>query len=132
MVAALFAASALAQQVYKSVDAQGNVVYSDRGSTKNAPTTSVHVTEPDPAEVARLAKQQQLLSAAERQRQKEALDSKNKAAADQHRQAARDAAILPVNTHLLHQLLRGQSSITVTKKPIRCAAVRRAMVSGGS
>jgi hypothetical protein len=53
----------------------------------------VHVTEPDPAEVARLAKQQQLLSAAERQRQKEeALDNKNKAAADQRRQAACEKA----------------------------------------
>jgi hypothetical protein len=30
----------LAQQIYKSVDAQGNVVYSDRAPTKNAPTTS--------------------------------------------------------------------------------------------
>jgi hypothetical protein len=93
--AALFALAApsLAQQIYKSVDAQGNVVYSDRASTKNAPTTSVRVTEPDPAEVARLAKQQQLLSAAERQRQKEeALDNKNKAAADQRRQAACEKA----------------------------------------
>jgi hypothetical protein len=83
----------LAQQIYKSVDAQGNVVYSDRAPTKNAPTTSVHVTEPDPAEVARLAKQQQLLSAAERQRLKEeAVDNKNKAVADQRRQAACEKA----------------------------------------
>ena len=56
---------ALAQQVYKSVDAQGNVVYSDRGSTKNAPTTSVHVTEPDPAEVAQA---RQAAAAPERRR----------------------------------------------------------------
>src|SRR4029077_15487640 len=84
---------ALAPQIYKSVDAPGHGVYSDPAPTKNAPTTSVHVTEPDPAEVARLAKQQQFLSAAERQRLKEeAVDNKTKAAADQRRQAACDKA----------------------------------------
>jgi hypothetical protein len=77
----------LAQEVYKSVDADGHVVYSDRGTTKNAPTTSIHVTEPDPAEAARLAKQQQLLNAAEKQRQKEeAADSKGNAQAERNRQ----------------------------------------------
>jgi hypothetical protein len=77
----------LAQEVYKSVDADGHVVYSDRGSAKNAPTTSIHVTEPDPAEAARLAKQQQLLNAAEKQRQKEeAADSKSNAQTERNRQ----------------------------------------------
>jgi hypothetical protein len=46
-------------------------VYSDRGSTKTAPKSQVHVDEPDPAEVARLAKEQQLLDAAELERKKE-------------------------------------------------------------
>lgn len=86
---ALAAAPLSAQEVYKSVDAQGNVVYSDRGSTKNAPATTLHVTEPDPAEVARLAKQQQLLGAEERQRQKQdAIDSHNKAVGDHNKQVA--------------------------------------------
>jgi Domain of unknown function (DUF4124) len=76
-----------AQQVYKSVDADGHVVYSDRAPTKNAPTTTVHVTEPDPVEAARLAKQQQLLSAADKQRQKEeATEDKMKAQADRTKQ----------------------------------------------
>ena len=57
-----------AQEVYKSVDAQGHVVYSDRGTTKTAPKTALHVEEPDPAEAARLAKQQQILDAQEQQR----------------------------------------------------------------
>jgi hypothetical protein len=61
----------LAQEVYKSVDAQGHVVYSDRGSSKTAPKSPVHVDEPDPAEVARLAKEQQLLDAADLERKKE-------------------------------------------------------------
>ena len=56
-------ASLQAQEVYKSVDAAGHVVYSDRGATKGAPKTSLHVDQPDPAEVARLAHEQELLKA---------------------------------------------------------------------
>ena len=78
-----------AQQVYKSVDADGHVVYSDRGNTKAAPKTDVRVDEPDPAEVARLAKQQDALKADELQRQKQqAADDKVKAAADKKRETA--------------------------------------------
>lgn len=78
-----------AQEVYKSVDAEGHVVYSDRGGTKTAPKTAVHVDEPEHAEVARLAKEQELLKAEDLQRQKqEALDAKNKALADQRKQSA--------------------------------------------
>jgi hypothetical protein len=76
-----------AQEIYKSVDAQGNVVYSDRAQSKNAPTTAVHVTEPDPAEVARLAKQQQQLTASDRERTKqEAAEAKNRAALEHKQQ----------------------------------------------
>lgn len=82
-----------AQEVYKSVDAQGNVVYSDRAPTKNAPTTAVHVTEPDPTEVARLAKEQQLLNASDRERQKqEAAEAKDRAALERRQQANCDNA----------------------------------------
>jgi hypothetical protein len=78
-----------AQEVYKSVDAEGHVVYSDRGVTKTAPKTAVHVDQPEAAEVARLAKEQELLKAEDMQRQKqEALDAKNKAFADQRKQTA--------------------------------------------
>jgi hypothetical protein len=87
------AAPLAAQEVYKSVDPQGNVVYSDRGTTKNAPTTTLHVTEPDPAEAARLAKQQQLMNAADRERQKEtALEERNRARSQQQHQAACEKA----------------------------------------
>ena len=57
-----------AEEIYKSVDAQGHVVYSDRGAVKNAPKTSLHVAEPDPAEVARLAHEDELLKADEQAR----------------------------------------------------------------
>lgn len=83
----------VAQEIYRSVDAQGHVVYSDRGASKNAPKTSVKVNEPDPAEVQRLAKEQQLLSAEDTERAKQAaIDSKNKAAADRNKQQACERA----------------------------------------
>src|SRR5580704_8767063 len=82
-----------AQEVYKSVDADGHVVYSDRAPTKTAPTTTVRVVEPDPAEVARLAKQQQLLAATERQREKdEAAQEKTRAVSEHNKQVACDNA----------------------------------------
>lgn len=97
-VAALLAccwppSSALAQEVYRSVDAQGHVIYSDRGSSKNAPKTSLQVNEPDPAEVERLAKEQQLLSAEDSERTKQAaIEAKNKVAADRSKQQSCERA----------------------------------------
>ncbi len=78
-----------AQEVYKSVDAQGHVIYSDRGATKGAPRTALHVDQPDPAEVARLSHEQQLLQAddAARSRQ-QALEDKNKATQQRKKQQA--------------------------------------------
>lgn len=84
---ALGCARLLAQEVYKSVDAQGHVVYSDRGTSKTAPKSTVHVDEPNPGEVARLAKEQQLLDAQEQQRLKEqAADERTKALEERKRQ----------------------------------------------
>lgn len=69
-----------AQEVYKSVDAEGHVIYSDRGATKSAAKTPVHVDQPDPAEVARLAKEQEMLKAEDQARAKQqATEDKNKA-----------------------------------------------------
>ncbi len=86
-------ASLRAQQVYRSVDADGHVVYSDRGATKSAPSTTLHVNEPDPAEVARLAHEQQLLDADAAARAREqALDDKNKAAQQHKKQQTCDKA----------------------------------------
>ena len=78
-----------AQEVYKSVDAQGKVVYSDRGVTKNAPKTSLRVEPGNPAEAARLAKEQAELKAADLERSvQQAADDRNKATADHKRQVA--------------------------------------------
>lgn len=74
---------ASAQEVYKSVDPDGHVVYSDRGISKTAPKTGIHVQEADAANAARLAKEQQLLDADEQQRRaRQSLEDKSKAQQD--------------------------------------------------
>ena len=54
---------------------------------------AVHVTPPDPAEVARIAKEQEILNAQEAQRkQQQSVDDKKKAQQDREKQARCDAA----------------------------------------
>jgi hypothetical protein len=78
---------ALADEVYKSVDAQGHVVYSDRPNTAAARRTDVAVQGPDVAEAARLAKEQAILKAEEEQRKrKERRDDKVKEQQDRAKQ----------------------------------------------
>jgi hypothetical protein len=60
-----------AAEVYKWIDAEGHVVYSDRAPTSTAQKSLVRVDEPDPAEVARNAKEQTILSAEDAQRKKQ-------------------------------------------------------------
>ena len=87
------AAPLAAQEVYKTVDADGHVVYSDRGATKGAPKTSVHVDQPDPAEVARLAHEQELLKADDLARSRqEATEDKTRATQQKKKQAACESA----------------------------------------
>ncbi len=66
---ALFTATADA--IYKSVDAQGHVTYSDRPSSAAARKTEVAVQQADPEEAARLAKERMLLKADDEQRKKQ-------------------------------------------------------------
>ena len=69
-----------ADQVYRSVDAQGHVTYSDRPNATGARKTEVTFQQADPQEAARLAKEGQLLKAADDQRKKQqANDDKAKA-----------------------------------------------------
>jgi hypothetical protein len=81
-------APAVAQEVYRSVDAEGHLVFSDRGTTKGAPKTAVHVDEPDPAEVARLAKEQEVLRAAELAREHQQAADDKKKMTEEHRKEA--------------------------------------------
>jgi hypothetical protein len=67
MLGWLLSSSALADQVYKSVDAQGHVTYSDR-PTAGAQKTDIVVQQADPKEAERLAKERMLLKAEDDQR----------------------------------------------------------------
>jgi hypothetical protein len=69
--------------IYKSVDAQGHVVYSDRATTPAAQKANVVVQEGDPKEAARLGKEQQLLKAVESQRKQQELTDLRKQAQQQ-------------------------------------------------
>lgn len=82
-----------ADEVYKSIDAQGHVVYSDHADTSTAHKAVVNVDRPDPKEVARLGKEQEILKAEEfqRNRQKQSDDAK-KSQQDHAKQAQCDAA----------------------------------------
>ncbi len=92
VMAGLLVASAVfraqAEDIYKSVDAQGHVVYSDRPSTSAAQKTEVAVQQPDPKEAERLAKERMLLKAEDDQRKKQELaDSKTKAQQENNKKA---------------------------------------------
>jgi Domain of unknown function (DUF4124) len=68
---------AVADPVYKSADAQGHVVDSDRATT---PTSDVKVIQSDPAQAARAARQTRIFQAEENQRkQQQASDGRDKA-----------------------------------------------------
>jgi hypothetical protein len=80
---------AVAQQVYRSVDAQGHVVYSDRATSRDAPKTTLHVEQGDAVEAARMLKQQKALETQDTQREKQqAADEKARAAAARKREEA--------------------------------------------
>lgn len=94
---ACLAGPALASdQVYKSIDADGHVVYSDRASTPAAEKTDIHVNRPDAAEVAQYAKEQQILKAEDDQRRKqlaaETADAQKKSQAEHAREAQCESA----------------------------------------
>ncbi|MBV8806048.1 MAG: DUF4124 domain-containing protein [Sinobacteraceae bacterium] len=70
----------LADEVYKSVDAEGHVVYSDRAPTAKAQKTVVRVTQGDPDEAARAAKETSILQTEDALRKRqEAVDKRNRA-----------------------------------------------------
>jgi hypothetical protein len=87
------APSLRAGEIYKSVDAEGHVVYSDRADTAAARKTSVTVEPADPKEAARIAKEQAILQSAETERDRQKLiDDAKKAQQEQVKQAQCDRA----------------------------------------
>ena len=78
-----------AQEIYRSVDADGHVVYSDRGSSRSAPKTTLRVEQADPAEASRIAKEQEMLKAEELERGKhDSAEAKAKSSSDHQKQVA--------------------------------------------
>jgi len=82
-----------AGEVYKSVDAEGHVVYSDRADTSGAQKSVVHSDPSNPTEAARIAKEQEIQKAEELQRNRQKLiDETKKAQQDQVKQVQCDNA----------------------------------------
>jgi hypothetical protein len=85
---ALHSRPAAADQVYKCVDAQNHVTFSDRPCAPGAKKTDVAVQQADPTEAARLAKENQVLKSQDDLRKKQrATDDKTKAQQTQAKQA---------------------------------------------
>jgi hypothetical protein len=80
--------SGMADDMYKTVDAQGHVVYSDHPTSSASQRVSVQVTPPNAEEAARLGKEQALLNADAVQQSQQAQHD----AAAQAKKAAQDAA----------------------------------------
>jgi hypothetical protein len=76
-----------ADEVYKSVDAEGHVVYSDRAPSAKAQKSEVRVTPPDETQARRNASDQRILNAEDGQRKhQEAVDANKKVQQDQQTQ----------------------------------------------
>jgi C4-dicarboxylate-specific signal transduction histidine kinase len=92
------ASPALADQVYKSVDAQGHVIFSDRPIAAGAQKTNVAVQQADPKEAERLAKERMLLKADDDQRtQKAAADAKARTKQDDEKKKLCEQARMHYN-----------------------------------
>ncbi|MGH8231907.1 MAG: DUF4124 domain-containing protein [Steroidobacteraceae bacterium] len=80
---------ALCQEVYKSTDAQGHVIYSDHPTSAAAQRQPVDVIQPDKDEAARLEKQRALEDADYAQRSREEADQQRKQATQDKQDAER-------------------------------------------
>jgi len=82
-----------AGEIYKSVDAEGHVVYSDRADRPAAQKSAVTVQPPDSKEAARIAKEQAILQSEESQRnQQKLIDDAKKTQQEQVKRAQCDRA----------------------------------------
>ena len=79
----------LGDEVYKTLDASGNVVYSDRPSSPKTEKMTVPVQPADPNEAARLAKQRALEDADYAQRSRNEADEQGRQQAQSRLDAAR-------------------------------------------
>jgi hypothetical protein len=78
------AGSAVGTEVYKSIDPDGHVSYSDHAESRTAEKSVVHLDAPDPLERARLAHERELLAVEDRQRkQQQLVEAQHKAEQEQ-------------------------------------------------
>lgn len=87
-------------EVYKTTDASGHVVYSDRPAAPNAQKITVPVTQADPGEAARIAKQHALEDAEFAQRSRREADEQTRQAAQAKQEADRCTAARNRNANL--------------------------------
>jgi len=92
LASAAVVARGYADEVYKTVDASGHVVYSDLPTSPGSQKLSVPVTQPDPKEAARLAKQRELEDADYAQRSRQEADQQSRQATQARQDAARCSA----------------------------------------
>jgi hypothetical protein len=88
MLIAGVALSALADDVYKTVDAQGRVTYSDHAISPESKRVTVDVIQGNPQEAARLAKERAVVNAGAAEQAKQAQQQAN----EQLRQQAQAAS----------------------------------------
>jgi Domain of unknown function (DUF4124) len=81
-----------AEEVYKTTDAAGHVVYSDHPSSPKAEKITVPVKQVDPSEAARLAKQHALEDAEYAQHSRQEADEQSRQDAQSKQDAERCAA----------------------------------------
>jgi hypothetical protein len=128
-----------ADEVYKSVDAEGHVVYSDRAPSAKAQKSEVRVVQPDAQQAARNAREQEILNAEDKQRkQREAAETAqagDKALQEQQKTTrcnqARDRYNLLKDVNLIYHL-DGQGNRvydTDTQADAKREAARQAMQS---
>lgn len=128
--------AARAEEIYKSVDAEGHVVYSDRTMSLTAQKSVVTVVEPDPAEAARAAREQQILKAEDQQRKVQQVASdRQKAQADREKQVRCENARTRYNSvkdaNLLYRLDKDGNRVFYTDEQAdaRKESLRQAMVT---
>jgi len=90
LACALSPPAARADTIYRTVDAQGHVVYSDHPVTPSSQKVTPDVEQPDPREVARQAREQAALVAEDTERTRKLTQEQQKAAADAEKQRARE------------------------------------------
>jgi hypothetical protein len=85
--------------IYRTVDAQGNVVYTDKTSSANTQQSNVHYHEPSAEDLKTLEQQRNALQATQTQRLQEAVNSNSARAQQEQQQQAQQARCENARNH---------------------------------